>query len=222
MNTTTVKKVTAKTYVKANAETLKDFADKVDRKAIITIGQIQFNSRIGFSSFKKALVSELGIDIDLMGMKALDQKTDLRLASKGTLKLYSDAKASKNRYAIVDQDGEPIWYGLFFANDRDYESTQASGELAAAKKAIWLAGKVVEKLGHTITLDLHVDAEWLTWGTATSGRGGKALVLGQLDKKMNVDLRISWVKGTKNPADQYTTCHGYKPYDIGVAANLVK
>ena len=135
------------------------------------------------------------------------------------LVLYSDAKAKNNRFGITDADGNPLWYGLFFDSDRDYNGEQSTGEMAAAKKAVWLAGKIKEILNlKNIELELRVDAEWLTWANEANrsdhdGKtGGKALKLAYAAKKAGIELTVEHVRGVDNPADKYTICYGHKSW----------
>ena len=127
--------------------------------------------------------------------------------------LFSDAKASKDRFAICRHDGLPVWYGRFFDSDRDYNGEQSSGEMAAAKKAVWLASKVKEHFGLTeVNLTLKVDAQWLryaNWVAAEVKGGGKARTLGLAAIRLGVRLTVEWIPGKKNPADEYTVCKGY-------------
>src|SRR3990167_5920336 len=121
------------------------------------------DSQAGFSGFKKALKSELGIDYAAIRGAAREAKTEaLEAAATASLTLVTDAKARTDRFAVCNGKGEPIWFGKFFPEDRDYDGEQSSGEMAAAKKAVWLASKVKEALGAAaIRLILKVDAEWL-------------------------------------------------------------
>lgn len=51
-------------------------------------------------------------------------------------------------YAVCDQAGQPLWFGAFFDSDSDFTAGDAeSADFAAAKKAIWLAGRAREDSG---------------------------------------------------------------------------
>jgi hypothetical protein len=130
------------------------------------------------------------------------------------LTLYADAKARTKRFAICSGKENPVWYGTFFG--WEYDGEQSSGEMAAAKKAVWLASKVKEIVGADITqLTLKVDAEWLTWANqVTKGKagGGKARALGEYAQQVNVVLNVVQVPGAENPADQYTVTSGFKKW----------
>jgi hypothetical protein len=133
------------------------------------------------------------------------------------LTMFSDAKARKDRFAICDAVGKPLWFGKFFDNDKDYNGEQSSGEMAAAKKAVWLTSKIKEAVGaDTIRLTLKVDAEWLTYANGVAlgdeGAGGKARALGFAARRLGVDLWVEHIRGVDNPADAYTVGTGFKSW----------
>ena len=133
--------------------------------------------------------------------------------------LYTDAKAKTDRFAICNAEGEAVWYGKFFADDRDYNGEQSTGEMAAAKKAVWLAKKVADETGAKARLTLKTDAEWLTWANYCdpgSKQGGKARELAKAAAYYGVELEVEHVKGAANPADVWTTASGFKKYDLGL------
>ena len=176
------------------------------------------DSRSGFSHFKKALLVN-GICYDKMkDQRQMDKAAACSEQVTHTVVLYSDAKAKNDRFGITDKDGNPLWYGLFFDNDRDYEGDQASGEMAAAKKAVWLASKIAAMTkGGTIKLILRVDAQWLIWANPSTfvqdqSKGGKAVELRKAAERLGVVLFVEWIKGENNPADEYTTCKGFKKW----------
>jgi len=117
-----------------------------------------------------------------------------------SIELYSDAKASTGRFGICGANGEPVWYGRFFEDDTDFTGEQSSGELSAARKAVWVASKA----GSSVHLRLWVDAQWLTT------LSGKAAVLAKDAQRLGIDLEIRWVRGSRNPADRLTTERGYQ------------
>lgn len=135
------------------------------------------------------------------------------------VELCSDAKASNSRFGITTADGEPVWYGRFFDDDRDFNGEQSSGEMAAAKKAVWLASKFAEKIGRSVKLNLKVDAEWLVWANAVRAggkSGGKARELGEAAERLGVRLRVEHIPGVENPADEYTICSGFLRWQDGI------
>lgn len=172
-----------------------------------------FDSASGFSNFKKSLLAA-GIDYDAMRAgEVAERREEAAAAATATVMLFTDAKARTDRFAICDSTGEPVWYGKFFSGDRDYNGEQSSGEMAAAKKAVWLASQVAEAIGaKAIKLILNVDAEWLVWANeVAAGRdgGGKARALGLHAEKLNVVLRVQHVAGADNPADKFTVANGF-------------
>lgn len=167
------------------------------------------NTRAGFSAFKRALL-ENGINYDELRADHKAAKADALSASiTHEVTLFSDAKASCDRFAICEADGEPVWYGRFFDDDRDgYNGEQSSGELSAALKAIWLASKIKEAAGlPAIRLHLIVDANWLCT------LSGKASALAKAATRHNIELEMEWIKGTENPADQWTVSKGFQRWN---------
>ncbi|MCC6721763.1 MAG: hypothetical protein IT243_06130 [Bacteroidia bacterium] len=186
-------------------------------KAMKTHGELyrwakenEMDNRSAFPKFKIAL-NEIGIDYDSIkeGIHK-ERENEIKSKLKYEVTLYSDAKASKDRFAITDEDGDVLWYGKFFDSDSDYDGEQSSGELAAAKKAVWLASKIKEAINEeVIRLNLFVDAQWLLY---QDHAGQKGYELTRLAKKYNIDLNIEWVPGENNPADTYTTESGFKKW----------
>ncbi len=169
-------------------------------------------SRQAFGKFKKELLEQ---SIDYDGMRLARIKEDKKILEEEythEITLYSDANAKTRRFGICLKNGDPIWYGKFFDEDSDFNGEQSSAEMSSAKKAVWLASKVAEKLGVKLKLNLYIDAEWLTWANNLGKRGGKALQLRELARKLNVCLEVTHINGAENPADQYTRCHGFKSY----------
>ncbi len=167
-----------------------------------------FDNRSAFPKFKNALL-EIGIDYDEMkGITNHIQGKELEDQIENSVTLYTDAKASYGNYAICDKDGNALWYGKFFPEDNAGEQSRA--EVASAKKAVWLASKIKEAIGNKpIHLNLIVDAQWLCYQDHS---GQKGYVLTQLAKKHGIMLEVTWIKGTENPADEYTTKAGYKKW----------
>lgn len=177
------------------------------------------DNRSAFSRFKKALAL---IDIDYDALKQIASKDKIekktrvvgeKLKDGKKITLYSDAKASNDRYAICDQSGEVVWAGRFFQEHIE----QSACEMAAAKKAVWLAKKIREQNNlETIVLNLKVDAQWLTYAEnvqyGSTRHGGKALQLGHLAEKYNVVLKMNWIPGKENPADKFTVCKGFEHF----------
>lgn len=192
-------------------------ADEAALKAMTTANELRqwavskgMDNRAAFPRFKNALL-DIGVDYAaIRAGRTAERREELDTAITHRVTLYSDAKASQDRYAITDADGSPLWYGRFFDSDRDYDGEQSSGELAAASKAIWLASKVAEAIGSTaIRLDLYVDAQWLLY---QDGPKQKGFALTRAANRLNVDLHLHWIPGKENPADEWTTASGYKKW----------
>jgi hypothetical protein len=175
------------------------------------------DNRSAWGRYKRALAA-IDVNFDRMrDARRAAAREELVQRATRRLTLYSDARASTARYAICDESGEPVWYGRFFDSDRDYDGEQSSGELAAAKKAVWLAAQVAERTGEHIALTLRVDAEWLTWANATDGSGGKAKALAAAAQRLGVALQVEHVPGVQNPADAPTVGRGYMRWQDGIA-----
>ena len=171
-------------------------------KAWATANAMEHNA--AFTRFKRALAAN-GINYDrLIAVASADKTARLEANARASLTLYCDAKANNDRFAICDKRGNPVWHGRFFVTDHDYNGEQSSGEIAAAKKAVWLASKVKETLGlSAIKLALKVDAEWLCYANAVRAGnpgGGRARALGDLAIRSGVVLTVEQIAGGKNPA----------------------
>lgn len=218
----TMAKATIASLVATNIDSLRDMSHSELFAWSRTNG---LDSAAGFSNFKKQLLAN-GIDYEAMRTSArAGQRADLEAQATAGVTLYCDAKARTNRFAICDAAGAPVWYGRFFDDDRDYDGEQSSGEMAAAKKAVWLAGKIRDAIGApTLRLALKVDAEWLVFANRVADGaegGGKARALGELARKLNLLLTVEWIAGSENPADQYTVAQGYLRWQDADLKSLV-
>jgi hypothetical protein len=133
--------------------------------------------------------------------------------------LHVDAKARCQRFAICDCEGEILWFGIFFEDDKSFSygdrNEQSACECAAARKAIWLASKIKEACGAAaIRLTLKVDAQWLCT------LSGKASILASDARRFNIELNMEWISGVSNPADKWTTASGYKRWNDEPIAQL--
>lgn len=215
-------KKTAKQIVSESIELLKPMSVA----ELVKFGKESgFDSRAGFASYKKALLSEVGINFDSLNAERREQKAaDLESSCNYCVTLYSDAKASHSRFAVCDCQSEVLWYGRFFEDDRDFNGEQSSGEMASAKKAVWLASKIAQAVGeNSISLNLYVDAEWLTWANGTNPKvGGKAKALREQALRLNVALTVIHIPGESNPADRWTTASGFKKWSDNNLAALAE
>jgi hypothetical protein len=178
------------------------------------------DNRSAFPKFKDALLI-IGIDYNNIRNEAKQAAQD-ELQAKIThhVTLYSDAKASQDRFAITDKDGNVLWYGRFFDNDTDYNGEQSSGELAAAKKAVWLGSKIKEAVNApAISMTLYVDAQWLTYQDKFKQKGS---ILSAMARKYDIDLSVEWIPGTENPADEWTVSQGFKKWSDNDLAALAE
>jgi hypothetical protein len=158
----------------------------------------ELDTRHRFPVFKRAL-REIGIDYEALRARIISDTEDtLRRLARVSVLLYVDANAGDGRFAICDEDGGPVRVGGFSFGDR--VDSQASAELEAAKKAVWLASKIRDVLGEQgIALTLMVDAEWLTYRT---GKRSRELYI--YARRLGVALSVRWIPGSENPADRYT------------------
>lgn len=215
----TSRKQPAKKFVAANIDRLR----ALDYKALVNAGRMAgYDSRAGFTAYKKAL-TDAGIDYAALQAAHRDGRAAdhaARFADADELHLVTDAAASHNRFAVVTPAGDAIWHGRFFDDEGD---EQSAAELAAAKKAVWLAGKFAATHDRPIRLVLTVDAEWLTWANESAAgveakRGGKAKQLAAAAAKAGIALRVEWTSGATNRADAFTRCHGFQRWQDGLDA----
>ena len=178
------------------------------------------DNRVAFPKFKIAL-QEIGIDYNnLRNEKKQECAEMLNNQVTHEVTLYSDAKASNDKFGITDEDGNVLWYGKFFDNDTDYNGEQSSGELAAAKKAVWLATKIKEAAGlSAMRLILMVDAQWLTYQDKFKQKGS---ILTYMANKNNIDLIVQWIPSKDNPADKWTISSGFKKWSDNNLKDLPK
>jgi hypothetical protein len=213
-----VKKLTIRQKVDASIDTLRACADhRALREWAVANG---IDNRAAFPKFKDALL-EHGIDYEAL-RDGRNAELEAARAAKIThhLTLITDAKARTRRFGICHADGTPAWHGRFFDDDRDFDGEQSSGELACAKKAVWLASKVKDTLGvPALRLTLKVDAQWLCYQDHAKQKG---YILTQLARKHDIELYVEWIAGSTNPADALTICHGFQKYDVAATAQTAE
>jgi len=201
-----MKKQTIKEIVIENSDLLKTMKnhDELRNWAV----QQGFDNRSAFPKFKLAL-NEIQLDYNYIKTGIISQSYEkLEESLTHSVTLYSDAKSSALKFGITDCNGNVLWYGRFFDDDNAGEQSRA--ELAAAKKAIWLANKIKESVNaKSIMLNLIIDAEWLTYQDH-SGQKGYALT--QLARKNNIKLNVEWISGKENHADKWTVAKGFKKW----------
>ena len=212
-----MKKLTTKKFVEENIKILQ----MMTRGQIINFAQKSgYNNASAFSHVKKNLLQN-GIDLDKMREEETGERKAVLSEAKHEVCFYSDANAGYGKFGITDENGNPIWWGKFFDDDVD---EQSKSELAAAKKAVWLAGIIREQIGEeSIKLTLKVDAEWLCFANEYngSGYGGKATQLARKAVACGVHLVVEHVSSEQNKADQFTRKIGFKKWQNNDLVSLV-
>lgn len=136
--------------------------------------------------------------------------------------LFCDAKASNDGFAFCDHEGSVIEYGSLL---RDmpvdfwpgYHGEQSNSEICAALLAFDFARKVKEAAGlKSLALNFNFDAQWM------KGMVGKAKPLRDFAKKHGLSVKMNWIAGTENPADEYTTSSGQIKQDGDISRFAVK
>lgn len=101
-----------------------------------------------FRKWKTELRKQLHIDYDALRQKAFDTRLAEMAAAADTapqVLLHAAGDSEVNSFAVCSEHGEDPWYGEFFDNDR--VDDQDSADLAAARKAVYLAGQAREDKG---------------------------------------------------------------------------
>jgi len=114
-------------------------------------------------------------------------------------------------YAVCDSSGQPVWFGAFHASDSDFTpGDEESADVAAAKKAIWLAGKAREEVdGQALNLVLTV---------SRPGMDNDVLTAAATRAKLALTLEIS----DDNPAVDQCQEPGFKTWREVNLAHLVE
>lgn len=123
------------------------------------------------------------------------------------LTLFCDAKASANGFAFCDAGGCILEYGKIRDQVVDfwpgYNGEQSNAEVCAALLAFDFARKVKEAAGlDRMLLNFHFDAQWM------QGMVGKARPLRDFAKLHGLVVKMHWIPGSDNPADEWTTAAG--------------
>lgn len=134
-----------------------------------------------------------------------------KLAPAHRLTLFCDAKANTDGFAFCDAAGDVLEYGTLQRGISDldfwpgYQAEQSNAEVCAALLAFDFARRVKEAAGLAcLALDFHFDAQWL------KGMVGKAKPLRDFAKKHSLVVKMNWIAGTENPADEWTVASGSK------------
>lgn len=168
------------------------------------------DNRSAFSRFKEAL-TVIGVDYDaLKEAKAEAKALDRAARVTHELTLITDASWSGKkggRFAVCNASGSPIWYGRLFEDP----GSAAHAELEAAKKAVWLAGKIREQVPgcDVLRLTLKTDAQALTY---QDNRKQYGYVLTTMAEASRLILLVDHIDGATNPADRWSRDPGYAKY----------
>lgn len=124
------------------------------------------------------------------------------------IRLTTIAKAKRMRFAVVDDAGNPVWYGLDFNKIHE----QSAADLASAKKCVWLANKIRElhaPADARVRLEICTSAQWLTFQDDREQRGYE---LTAQASKYGIGLWVVWLSLSDNPADRLMAADGYQKW----------
>jgi len=218
-----------KITIGVTCESLRDIETEFNRKKVINTLAIfkdeEGNTIKWFTSSLPSTIKEGGFVTITATVKSHDLYKGVNTTSlirckvEGAVKaekpthqitLFCDAKASADGFAFCGADGDVLEYGSLL---RDmpvdfwpgYHAEQSNSEVCAALLAFDFARKVKEaaKL-ERLSLKFNFDAQWMT------GMVGKAKPLRDFAKKHNLEVKMNWIAGTDNPADEWTTSAGQK------------
>lgn len=114
--------------------------------------------------------------------------------------LFVDATPS--RYCVCAHDGAPVWFGIFFDNEGVADSN--TGELEAAKKAVWLASKAKDELClPSLKVVIKTDSTYVAKVALEEVR--------ESARRNRVDaVEVELIPGAENPADEKTRSKGFQ------------
>ena len=162
------------------------------------------NSALEFFYFKDALF-EIGINYyrleedTLNEMESiLEEKNEvLRKKINKKIVLYSSASFTDKSFAICDIYFDPVWFGTFFKDPKNYSNAC----LDSAQKAIYAACEFKKQNEiEAIELKLIVDAQWLHTNYIYKKM---SIVLSQQAIKNNIVLDLQSTYASNNPANKY-------------------
>lgn len=165
----------------------------------------ELNTKSLFPKFKTVLKKH-GVDYaDLRSATRAADAQALSVAAESApeLSLFAAGYDSgeEGSYAVCDSAGKPVWFGAFHSSDSDFTpGDEESADLAAAKKAIWLAGKAREELDE--------EALNLTLTVSRPGLGSDVLTAAATRAKLALTLDIS----DDNPAIDQCQEPGFKTW----------
>lgn len=112
--------------------------------------------------------------------------------------LYCDAKSSADQFAVCDETGAPVDQGSCGLG-RPSNGDNSDHELFGALRAFEFARAEKERRRlECIGLELRFDAQWMR------GMVGKAKPLRDFARAHKIVVKMTWIEGMTNPADQYT------------------
>ncbi|GAB93459.1 hypothetical protein [Gordonia rhizosphera] len=97
-----------------------------------------------FAKFKAELRKQLHIDYDAVRQRTCDARWEQmrqHARSVAQIVLYAAGDGEVASFAVCSADGEDPWYGDFHDNDNVAADDQDAADIAAARKAIYLAGQ---------------------------------------------------------------------------------
>ena len=214
----------AEQFVTENLEVVK----AMHYKQLVKYGQDNgFDSRYSYPKYKAALKEVAGIDMEVMRQGWIKNQNEQRaaeFAQAGKVKLHVAASATDNRFAIANEQGEEVWRGLFFEKEKD--EGQSTCEINAAKKAIFLAGKISEETGQKIHLELltgHEPLEWANTGREDGGKsGGRANELNRAALKAGISLHVNFDAERENLAKAQVALGGHLGWKDGIGKVAVE
>lgn len=122
-----------------------------------------------FRKFKTELRKQLHIDYDQLRADAIAARLSAMAEAAATapvIRRYVAGDSEVNAFAVCAADGEDPWYGDFHDKD-DVDDDQDTADLAAARKAVYLAGQAREHheldlvVLELVTCNHHVTADAL-------------------------------------------------------------
>jgi hypothetical protein len=124
--------------------------------------------------------------------------------------LAAAADYSNDTFAVCGDEGRALWYGPFLDSDADHpHGDRLAGAMAAAARAVWLAGRARADAGHSeATLHLTVtepDVDAITLACAASMSG----------------LALDVVVAEDNPALDWCLAFGRLDWNPGALLSLV-
>ena len=125
--------------------------------------------------------------------------------------LAAAADCSNGTFAVCGDEGRALWFGPFLDSDADHpHGDPRAGTMAAAARAVWLAGRVCADAGHhEATLHLTItepDVDTITLACAASMSG----------------LALDVVVAEDNPALDWCRAFGRLDWNPGALVSLVE